>query len=285
MVPQISEIRVAGLMSSKKQIKRENIDFNTEPSKQQDISELQEQIKQLQMEVDVLKEALNLLKKYPGINITELTNHEKAVVIDAVEDKYTLQQLLKCLCMSKSSYYYQKSVMKKSDKYDELRLQIKTIFQENRNCYGYRRIHGELKKIGITVSEKIVRRIMKEKHLIVPTKRMKKYNSYNGEITPEVENIINRDFHAEQPNTKWLTEITEFAIPAGKIYLSPVIDCFDGMVVKWNIGTTPNSILVNKMLEDAIGTLSPSEHPLVHTDRRCHYRWSGWIEHVYNLPG
>lgn len=271
---------VAGLMSSKKQIKRENIDFNTEPSKQQEISELQEQIKQLQMEVDVLKEALNLLKKDPGINITELKNREKAVIIDAVEDKYSLHQLLKCLCMAKSSYYYQRAVMKQSDKYAEIRIRIKIIFQENRNCYGYRRIHGELKKIGITVSEKIVRRIMKEEHLTVPTKRMKKYSSYKGEITPEVDNIINRDFHAEQPNTKWLTDITEFAIPAGKVYLSPVIDCFDGMVVKWNIGTTPDSILVNKMLEDAIGTLLPSEHPLEHTDRGCHYRWTGWIERM-----
>lgn len=271
---------VAGLMSPKKQIKRENIDFNTEPSKQQEISELQEQIKQLQMEVDVLKEALNLLKKDPGINITELKNREKAVIIDAVEDKYSLHQLLKCLCMAKSSYYYQRAVMKQSDKYAEIRIRIKIIFQENRNCYGYRRIHGELKKIGITVSEKIVRRIMKEEHLTVPTKRMKKYSSYKGEITPEVDNIINRDFHAEQPNTKWLTDITEFAIPAGKVYLSPVIDCFDGMVVKWNIGTTPDSILVNKMLEDAIGTLLPSEHPLVHTDRGCHYRWTGWIERM-----
>ena len=271
---------VAGLMSSKKQIKREKIDFNTEPSKQQEISELQEQIKQLQMEVDVLKEALNLLKKDPGINITELKNREKAVIIDAVEDKYSLHQLLKCLCMAKSSYYYQRAVMKQSDKYAEIRIRIKIIFQENRNCYGYRRIHGELKKIGITVSEKIVRRIMKEEHLTVPTKRMKKYSSYKGEITPEVDNIINRDFHAEQPNTKWLTDITEFAIPAGKVYLSPVIDCFDGMVVKWNIGTTPDSILVNKMLEDAIGTLLPSEHPLVHTDRGCHYRWTGWIERM-----
>ena len=271
---------VAGLMSSKKQIKRENIDFNIETSKQQEISELQEQIKQLQMEVDVLKEALNLLKKDPGINITELKNREKAVIIDAVEDKYSLHQLLKCLCMAKSSYYYQRAVMKQSDKYAEIRIRIKIIFQENRNCYGYRRIHGELKKIGITVSEKIVRRIMKEEHLTVPTKRMKKYSSYKGEITPEVDNIINRDFHAEQPNTKWLTDITEFAIPAGKVYLSPVIDCFDGMVVKWNIGTTPDSILVNKMLEDAIGTLLPSEHPLVHTDRGCHYRWTGWIERM-----
>lgn len=269
-------------MSSKKQIKRENIDFNTEPSKQQDISELQEQIKQLQMEVDVLKEALNLLKKDPGINITELKNHEKAVVIDAMKNKYPLPQLLKFLRIAKSSYYYQENVIKKPDKYYELRIKIKEIFKECRNCYGYRRIHEELKKLGNTVSEKIVRRIMKAENLVVPAKRTKKYSSYRGEITPEVDNIINRDFHAEQPNTKWLTDITEFSIPAGKVYLSPVIDCFDGMVVKWNVGTTPDSILVNKMLEEAIGTLSPSEHPLIHTDRGCHYRWSGWIERMEN---
>ena len=271
---------VAGLMSSKKQIKRENIDFNVEPSEQQDISELQDQIKQLQMEVDILKEALGLLKKDQGINMMKLKNHEKVVVIDAVEDKYPLQQRLKCLCMAKSSYYYQKSVMKHPDQYAKIRVQIKMIFQKNRNCYGYRCIYEELKKIGVTVSEKIVRRIMKEENLTVPIKRIKKYSSYKGEITPEVDNIINRDFHAERPNTKWLTDITEFAIPAGKIYLSPIIDCFDGMVVKWNIRTTPDSILVNKMLEDAISTLSPYEHPLVQTDRGCHYRWSVWIEQM-----
>ena len=134
---------VAGLMSSKKQIKRENIDFNIEPSEQQDISELQDQIKQLQMEVDILKEALGLLKKDQGINMMKLKNHEKVVVIDAVEDKYPLQQRLKCLCMAKSSYYYQKSVMKRPDKYAKIRVQIKMIFQKNRNCYGYRRIYEE----------------------------------------------------------------------------------------------------------------------------------------------
>ena len=271
---------VAGLMSSKKQIKRENIDFNVEPSEQQDISELQDQIKQLQMEVDILKEALGLLKKDQGINMMKLKNHEKVVVIDAVEDKYPLHQRLKCLCRAKSSYYYQKSVMKRPDKYAKIRIQIKIIFQKNRNCYGYRRIYGELKNMDITVSEKIVRCIMKEENLTVPTKRTKKYSSYKGEITPEVDNIINRDFHAERPNTKWLTDITEFAIPAGKVYLSPIIDCFDGMVVKWNIRTTPDSILVNKMLEDAISTLSPYEHPLVQTDRGCHYRWPVWIEQM-----
>ena len=271
---------VAGLMSSKKQIKREKIDFNAESVPQSEISDLQDQIKQLQMEVDVLKEALNLLKKDPGIHVTELKNREKAVVIDAVKDKYSLPQLLKFLCIAKSSYYYQENVMRQPDKYYELRIQVKEIFKECRNCYGYRRIHEELKKLGSAVSEKIVRRIMKEENLIVPAKHTKKYSSYKGEITPETDNVINRDFHAERPNTKWLTDITEFSIPAGKVYLSPVIDCFDGMVVSWMIGRTPDSTLVNTMLEAAICTLSPSEHPIVHTDRGCHYRWAGWIERM-----
>ena len=271
---------VTGLMSSKKQIKRENIDFKTTPSEQQDITELQNEIEQLRMEVDVLKEALNLLKKDPGIHVTELKNREKAVVIDAVKDKYSLPQLLKFLCIAKSSYYYQENVMKQPDKYYELRIRIKEIFKECRNCYGYRRIHEELKKLGSAVSEKNVRRIMKEENLTVPAKHTKKYSSYKGEITPETDNVINRDFHAERPNTKWLTDITEFFIPVGKVYLSPVIDCFDGMVVSWMIGRTPDSILVNTMLEAAICTLSPSEHPIVHTDRGCHYWWPGWIERM-----
>ena len=61
---------------------------------------------------------------------------------------------------------------------------------------------------------------MKEENLTVPIKRIKKYSSYKGEITPEVDNIINRDFHAERPNTKWLTDITEFAILPEGIFVS-----------------------------------------------------------------
>ena len=271
---------VAGLMSSNKQIKRENIDFKTTPSEQQDIAELQNEIKQLRMEVDVLKEALNLLKKDPGINVTELKNREKAVIIDAMKDKHSLPRLLKLLNMAKSSYYYQETVLKQPDKHNAVRKKIIEIFEENRSCYGYRRIHQQLKRLGITVSEKIVRSIMKSEHLSVVSKQIKRYSSYKGEITPEVENVINRNFHAEKPNQKWLTDITEFSIPAGKLYLSPIVDCFDGMVVKWNISTTPDSILVNTMLDDAVNTLSESEHPLVHTDRGCHYRWPGWIERM-----
>ena len=121
---------------------------------------------------------------------------------------------------------------------------------------------------------------MKEEGLSVRTRKRKKYNSYLGEITTAVPNIIQRDFHAERPNQKWLTDITEFALPAGKVYLSPIVDCFDGMLPAWKISTTPDATLVNDMLDEAVRTLNEMEHPLVHTDRGCHYRWSGWISRM-----
>lgn len=137
-----------------------------------------------------------------------------------------------------------------------------------------------LKKSGIIVSEKIVRRIMSEEHLIVPFVKRKKYCSYIGEVSSAVENVVNRDFHADNPNEKWLTDITEFHIQAGKVYLSPMIDCFDGLAVSWTIGTSPDANLANAMLDNAISTLKESEHPIIHSDRGGHYRWPGWIERM-----
>ena len=84
---------------------------------------------------------------------------------------------------------------------------------------------------------------------------------------------MDRDFHADSPNQKWLTDITEFSIKAGKIYLSHIIDCLDGMPVTWTIGTSPDAELANVMLRNAIAKLSPDEKPILHSDRGCHYRW------------
>ena len=79
------------------------------------------------------------------------------------------------------------------------------------------------------------RRLMKEGSLIAHSScKRRRYNSYYGEISPPAGNIIERNFHANAPNRKWLTDISEFRISAGKVYLSPIIDCFDGLVVSWN---------------------------------------------------
>ena len=166
------------------------------------------------------------------------------------------------------------------DKYTLLRVRVIELFTENKGRYGYRRIHALLKRENIIVSEKVIRRIMKEEQLVVKIKRTRKYNSYQGEISPAVDNLINRNFSASKPNEKWLTDITEFAIPAGKVYLSPIVDCFDGLLVNWNISTSPDALLVNSMLDDAAKLLSVGEKPIIHSDRGVHYRWPGWIDRM-----
>ena len=107
-----------------------------------------------------------------------------------------------------------------------------------------------------------------------------KYSSCLGEIIPEVDNIISRDFHAKQPYEKLLAHITEFTLPDGKLYLSAMIDCFDGMVIAWTIGPRPNADLVNTMLDGVIAKLPDGCYPAVHPDRGCHYRWPGWIQRM-----
>ena len=74
--------------------------------------------------------------------------------------------------------------MKQSDKYSSLRIYIKNIFEENYNSYGYRRIHATLKQLDITISEKVIRRLMKEDQLVVISNRREKYSSYKEEISP-----------------------------------------------------------------------------------------------------
>lgn len=242
------------------------------------IEELKAQMLDMQMEIDILKETINVLKKDPGVDQTALKNQEKAVIIDALKNKYSLPKLLKKLSLPKSSYYYQENVLSSEDKYGELRLRITELFHKNRDVYGYRRLHALLKREGTVISEKVIRRIMKEEGLSVKRRKRHKYNSYKGEITPAVENLVERNFHADKPNQKWLTDITEFSIKAGKVYLSPIIDCLDGMPVKWTIGTSPNAEMANSMLKAAIATLGPNEKPIVHSDRGCHYRWPEWID-------
>ena len=246
----------------------------------EEISQLKAQVQNMQLEIDILKATLDVLKKDPGINTKTLSNREKAVIVDTLRGKNSLPLLLEALNFPKSSYYHQFHRKSFREKYRNVSNCIREIFVENYSCYGYRRITAALNRDELILSEKVVRHIMRENQLIVKCRKMCKYSSYKGEFSPAVANVIARNFNAEKPNQKWLTDITEFSIPAGKVYLSPVIDCFDGMPVSWKIGTFPDAQLVNTMLDAAIATLSTTAHPLVHTDRGCHYRWPGWIERM-----
>ena len=242
------------------------------------IESLKRDIHKLQLEHDLLKKASELLKKDPGINLGLLTNRDKTLIIDALKKTYAVPELLAELGLARSSYFYHRTRLLGPDKYANARLAINDVFDLNHRCYGYRRVRASLCKQHLYISERVVRRLMKQEGLTIATQRRRRYHSYGGEISPAPENIINRNFHAPTPNAKWLTDITEFHIPAGKVYLSPMIDCFDGMVISWSIGTRPDAQLVNTVLDAAIKTVTNShDRPIVHSDRGAHYRWPGWL--------
>lgn len=89
---------------------------------------------------------------------------------------------------------------------------------------------------------------------------------------------MGRNFRAPAPNRLWLTDITEFRLPSGaKVYLSAVVDCFDGMPVGWSVGRHPDKALANSSLLAALETRPEGAPTLVHSDRGGHYRWEEWI--------
>lgn len=244
---------------------------------QRRVDDLEEQVRRLELEKDILEGSVEILKKGRGVDPANLTNRERAELVDALRPKYMLKEILPALKMARSSYQYQVESRCRPDRYAAPRGRIAEIFIASRRRYGYRRVHSALRDCGMTVSEKVVCRIMREEGLVSKRGKRRRYSSYMGELSDAPENIAARDFHADAPNELWLTDVTEFRIPAGKVYLSPMIDCFDGMVVSWTLSTSPNAEMANTMLASALETLDGGERPVVHSDRGSHYRWPGWI--------
>jgi transposase InsO family protein len=248
---------------------------------EQELETLRRNVRRLQLEQDLLKKANELLKKNLGIDRRLLTNREKTQLVDALRTTYTLSELLREAGLPRSSYFYHRARLDVADKYAEVRRTMTEVFERNYRCYGYRRLHASLARQSVKISERVVRRLMKQESLVPVARKQRRYGSYMGEISPAPDNLLNRDFTARVPNEKWLTDITEFQIPAGKVYLSPMIDCFDGMIVSWSIGTRPDAELVNTMLDAAIETVGTSrQRPVVHSDRGGHYRWPGWLSRI-----
>ena len=241
-----------------------------------------ERIRQLELENDVLRGVVDLLKVG---SLEKLTNAEKTLIVNnwRLKTGHPLREIIAFLKISKSSYEYQRSAMRRPDKYADLRKLINESFIAHDARWGSERIWAELRSgkgehEPIFISEKVIRRIMKEDGLsVIYHKKKRSYNSYAGEQGDRPKNLVRRMFHCDAPNELWLTDITEFGLPAGKVYLSPIIDCFDGKVISHAISTCPNAGLVNSMIDDATTLLKDTDRPILHSDGGIHYWWPGWI--------
>lgn len=181
--------------------------------------------------------------------------------------------------LASSSFYYHRQQRNKPDKHADIRELLHVIDAEARNTYGYRRMWWALRHRGVVVSEKVVRRLMKQEGIIprYPKKKWQ-YCSYQGEVSPAPDNLVNKNFHADKPNQLWLTDISMFPSDGGRVYLSAIVDCFDGKVVAAKTAVHPTMKLASDTLVEAVERECPVRDGslIVHSDRGAHYRGRSW---------
>lgn len=172
--------------------------------------------------------------------------------------------------------------MKKENPNQKIEELIETIFEEHNGNYGYRRVHLELKNRGIKVNHKKVQRIMNNLGLKGNKFRLKsrKYSSYKGLIGTVAKNRLNRRFYTNKWHQKLSTDITEFKCSDDvKLYLSPIMDMFNGEVLSYGINMRPTLDLTIKPLEEALEIVKNSKfRTTIHSDQGWHYQHNKWVK-------
>ena len=196
-------------------------------------------------------------------------------VIQELRQRHSLELLLQIAQLPRSTFYYHVK-HQEGDKYAREKEEIKRIFHENKGRYGYRRVTTALRNSGFTLNHKTVQRLMKEMGLVCRV-RMKKYRSYKGEQGTAAPNLLNREFTAEKPNQKWVTDVTEFRLFGRKLYLSPIFDLYSGDVVTYTLSDSPNLSMVITMLEQAFQKIPNDTNLILHSDQGWHYRHKHYV--------
>lgn len=189
--------------------------------------------------------------------------------------------LLRIAQLSRSTFYYQLAKQQVADPLLSLKQRIQRLYHQHKGRYGYRRITAALRQAGELVNHKKVQRIMQQlglKSLI----RIKKYRSYRGQEGRIAPHLLQRQFTATHPNQKWVTDVTEFAVAGEKLYLSPIMDLYNGEIIAHELRTRPVLKMVTDMLERAMKRLEENEKPWVHSDQGWHYQHSNYQKRLTN---
>lgn len=183
--------------------------------------------------------------------------------------------------MARSVYYYHlKRFKERAGKYAKEKELIMAIFQEHKGRYGYRRITAEMLNRGFVINHKTVKRLMDELGVKCTIRKIK-YRSYKGDVGKTAPNVIARDFAATAPNQKWATDVTQINIASTKLYLSPIIDMFNGEVVSYDISTSPNMKQIYNMLNRAFRKTGNLDGLILHSDQGWqyqHYGYQAWLK-------
>ena len=196
--------------------------------------------------------------------------------------KYNLKILLKISKLAKSVYYYTLAKENKDDKNKEIIEKIREIFINNKERYGYRRITLELKNQNYNVNHKKVYRIMVKLGLKPLKRNKRKYSSYKGTVGKIADNLIKRNFTANNPNEKWYTDVTEFNLRGEKCYLSPILDGFNGEIISYNTSKSPNLAQIDDMLNKAFKKVGNLKGLIFHSDQGWQYQHQSYQQRLKN---
>ena len=177
--------------------------------------------------------------------------------------------------MASSVFYYHLKRLKTRDKYADEKDMIKSIFNEHKGRYGYRRITSELRNRDTILNHKTVQRLMIQMGLKSQIRKVR-YRSYKGEVGRIAPNMINRDFVAHAPNRKWATDVNQINIGSEKLYLSPILDMFNGEIISYNISKSPNLEQVYDMLDKAFARFDSLDGLILHSDQGWQYQHHGY---------
>lgn len=203
-----------------------------------------------------------------------LASAPKAQVVDELRCRHKLNTLLFIAGLPRSTFFYQIK-RRNSVQYCHEKERVKSIFHHHKGRYGYRRITIALKKEGLSINHKKVYKLMKSIGLSSPV-RQKKYSSYKGMYGKTAPNVLNREFDAEQPNQKWVTDVTEFCVNGEKLYLSPVVDLFNREVISFSLARRPHMDMINTMLKKAFSRITKDDIPILHSDQGWQYQMVGY---------
>ena len=193
----------------------------------------------------------------------------KYMVIFRHKDKYSISEMCKVFSVSRSGYYAYVSRMEQPAKDLPLAEKIRECQEQCGKTYGYRRVHIWLERKGIHHNQKTILRVM-QKYNLLSVVRRKKYRNY-GEYLHRYPNLLNRNFKAERPNQKWVTDISYIKTKQGVLYLSVIRDLYDNSIVAYKTGTEQNINLVLQTIREAKKREKVTAELQLHSDQGFQY--------------
>ena len=190
-------------------------------------------------------------------------------VIYKHRDKYSISEMCRFFKVSRSGYYDFMTRMDIPDRDLPLAEKIKECQEECGKTYGYRRVHLWLERNGMYLNPKTVLRVMNKYNLLSVVRR-RKYRNY-GNYIHRYPNLLNRDFHADKPNQKWVTDISYIHTGQGVLYLSVIRDLFDNSIVAYKTSKTQNIQLVLNTIKAAKKKEKVTAEVQLHSDQGFQY--------------